>query len=293
MSAEWYYSSKGEQCGPVSFATLAKLANSGNLLPSDYVWTAGMSNWVQGSTIAGLFPTPPPIETTTREADPKHVPLQHTLASKALKAKHKQVARSHFLLSSPMILIAIAGVGIAIGWYLHSLRPKTPIQRLADTLSATDETPFPIPNFGKALTNLTIVQPEIKNASFKYDYALTIGNNLTPYLYFEASVLNKSGQAISDLAFYVRLKDPQRSIPAGDTIVPVNIRSGIEPGEIKTVDFAVPVEMLGYGRESAGSNEILEIAIVNGVRDNLFSGKTLHELYGGSKFATAKRERRE
>lgn len=293
MSAEWYYSSKGEQCGPVSFATLAKLANTGNLLPSDYVWTSGMSNWVQGSTIAGLFPTPPPIESTTREADPKHVPLQHSLASKASKAKHQHVARSHFLLSSPMILIAIAGGGLAIGWYLHSLSPKTPIQKLADTLSATDETPFPIPNFGKALTNLTTSKPEIESATVEYDYALTIGNNLTANLYFEASVSNVSNQAISNIVFYVRLKDPQRTIPAGDTFVPVNIRSGIEPGEKKTIDFVVPVKILGYGRESASPNEILEIAIVTGVRDNLFSGKTLHELYGDSNFVAAKRVRRQ
>lgn len=64
MSAEWYYSSKGEQCGPVSFSKLAKLAKSGRIVPSDYVWTAGMSDWALGATITGLFPTPPPIKSS-------------------------------------------------------------------------------------------------------------------------------------------------------------------------------------------------------------------------------------
>jgi hypothetical protein len=293
MAEEWYYTSKGQQCGPVSFATLAKLANSGHIIPSDYVWQAGMSNWVPGSTITGLFPTPPPIESRTREVESKHAPLQYPVASKSLKSERKNFGRSTFNFSTPMLLIAIAGGGIAIGWFLNTLRLKTPIQKLADSLSAPNQPPFPIPDFGKALKNLTTVQPEIRSATFKFDYELTIGNRLKPNLYFEASVSNISSNAISNLFFYVRLKDPQRSIPAGDAIVPVNIRSGIEPGETKFITFAVPVDTLGYGRDSAGPNEILEIAIVTTSRDEILSGKTLHELYGGSKFAIAKRVRRE
>ncbi len=158
MSAEWYYSSKGGQCGPVSFTTLAQLANSGNLAPTEYVWTAGMSNWAPASTITALFPTPPPIESTTRDAEPKRIPLQYPVASKRLKPKDKNGARSPFLFLSPMILVAIAGGGIAIGWYLHSLRPKTPIQRLADTLSEPNQTPFPIPDLGSAFKTPSAVQ---------------------------------------------------------------------------------------------------------------------------------------
>jgi hypothetical protein len=65
MESEWYYTSKGVRCGPVSFATLIKLAKLGRLVPKDYVWTAGMSDWEFASAIAGLFTTPPPVVAVT------------------------------------------------------------------------------------------------------------------------------------------------------------------------------------------------------------------------------------
>ena len=59
MASDWYYTSIGKQCGPVPLAKLAQLAKSGRLVPTDYVWTEGMSDWALGSTINGLFPNRP------------------------------------------------------------------------------------------------------------------------------------------------------------------------------------------------------------------------------------------
>ena len=46
--------------GPYSRAQLQRLAQSGQLLPTDMVLPAGSSKWVAASSIDGLFPRPKP-----------------------------------------------------------------------------------------------------------------------------------------------------------------------------------------------------------------------------------------
>ena len=56
----WYYTNQGKESGPVSLDELMDLANSGRLLASDYVWTAGMAEWElaeKNNTIGILFDT--------------------------------------------------------------------------------------------------------------------------------------------------------------------------------------------------------------------------------------------
>jgi hypothetical protein len=56
MASEWYYTQNGQQApAPVSSSQLAQLASSGQVQPTDMVWKEGMANWVQASTIKGLF----------------------------------------------------------------------------------------------------------------------------------------------------------------------------------------------------------------------------------------------
>jgi TM2 domain-containing membrane protein YozV/ribosomal protein L12E/L44/L45/RPP1/RPP2 len=55
VSQEWYYSVDGDRQGPVSAADLKKLAEGGNLKPSDLVWKDGMADWAQAKSIKGLF----------------------------------------------------------------------------------------------------------------------------------------------------------------------------------------------------------------------------------------------
>lgn len=58
MSDEWFYMQAGQQVGPVSLARLAELHRNGQLLDSDYVWTAGMSDWVQAAQVKDRFAPP-------------------------------------------------------------------------------------------------------------------------------------------------------------------------------------------------------------------------------------------
>jgi hypothetical protein len=54
--ADWYYAKNGQQKGPISPAELKKLATSGEIAPTDLVFQEGGTQWVEASTVKGLFP---------------------------------------------------------------------------------------------------------------------------------------------------------------------------------------------------------------------------------------------
>ena len=53
-NTEWYYSRGRDRNGPVSAGRLSQLAQSGELLPDDNVWKAGMEGWVPARQIKQL-----------------------------------------------------------------------------------------------------------------------------------------------------------------------------------------------------------------------------------------------
>lgn len=62
MADQWFYSQNGKQSGPaVSFQELQQAAAEGGLLPTDFVWKAGMTEWTPAAKINGLFDSPPPL----------------------------------------------------------------------------------------------------------------------------------------------------------------------------------------------------------------------------------------
>lgn len=63
----WYYSANGQQQGPVGFANLQLMVQTGQLSSSSLVWTNGMSQWLPASQVDGLASTPP----TTQSANEK------------------------------------------------------------------------------------------------------------------------------------------------------------------------------------------------------------------------------
>lgn len=57
MPSEFHYTLQGQQMPtPVSAAELRRLAQSGQLQPTDMVWREGMANWVAAGSIKELFP---------------------------------------------------------------------------------------------------------------------------------------------------------------------------------------------------------------------------------------------
>lgn len=66
MAQDWFYIRDGqEKSGPVSASHLKGLAASGELRPTDLVWTTGMTEWKPAGKIKGLFDTPPPVPVPT------------------------------------------------------------------------------------------------------------------------------------------------------------------------------------------------------------------------------------
>ncbi len=57
MSAEkvWWYAKGGEQFGPHTSSELKTLVSTGQFGPDDMVWKEGLSNWLQASSVKGLF----------------------------------------------------------------------------------------------------------------------------------------------------------------------------------------------------------------------------------------------
>lgn len=53
---QWYYMKDGQQCGPVSEAALIDLFHQGALGASTRVWTRGMEDWHEASTVNALAP---------------------------------------------------------------------------------------------------------------------------------------------------------------------------------------------------------------------------------------------
>ena len=68
MSQEWYYAKGDQKRGPITLDQLRGLARSGELAPSDLVWTEGMADWQQANSLKDLMPptrsTPPPLKAT-------------------------------------------------------------------------------------------------------------------------------------------------------------------------------------------------------------------------------------
>lgn len=59
--ADWFYTNKGTQSGPVDFETLRGMAARGALdAEKDLVWSNGMKDWISAGSVAGLFDQPPP-----------------------------------------------------------------------------------------------------------------------------------------------------------------------------------------------------------------------------------------
>jgi hypothetical protein len=52
----WHIYRRGERVGPVTQIELAYLAKLGHLDAHDFIWCAGMPDWVEAGTVAGLLP---------------------------------------------------------------------------------------------------------------------------------------------------------------------------------------------------------------------------------------------
>src|SRR5258708_3486820 len=55
MADQWYYTSSGQRCGPVSTDELRHQGELGRLQGHDLVWCERLPNWVAASSVEGLL----------------------------------------------------------------------------------------------------------------------------------------------------------------------------------------------------------------------------------------------
>jgi hypothetical protein len=53
-SEQWFYSQNGQQRGPVALEDLRAMLSSGQVMWSEMVWSDGMANWSQASSVGAL-----------------------------------------------------------------------------------------------------------------------------------------------------------------------------------------------------------------------------------------------
>jgi hypothetical protein len=68
--SERYYTSAGQQLGPVTAAQLKQAAQSGLLTPADLVWKDGMPDWVAATKLKGIFDAGAPAHTPAHASAP-------------------------------------------------------------------------------------------------------------------------------------------------------------------------------------------------------------------------------
>jgi len=56
----WYYYRGGIRKGPIEDPTFRQMAATGELEPTDFVWSPGMKEWARAETVPGLLAPPPP-----------------------------------------------------------------------------------------------------------------------------------------------------------------------------------------------------------------------------------------
>ena len=71
--ANWYYEKGNDRFGPMNAREIKRIADSGQLLPSDLVWREGLQGWVEARRVKGLFPDQHP---GSENVSPPPLPLQ-------------------------------------------------------------------------------------------------------------------------------------------------------------------------------------------------------------------------
>ena len=100
MAGDWHYSVSGQRHGPISSSELKRLADNGQLSPTDLIWKEGLTNWMPASSVKGLFtataappPLPPAGQLPTVQEDLKpKVEAAARATADAAKAAMKSVA---------------------------------------------------------------------------------------------------------------------------------------------------------------------------------------------------------
>lgn len=109
METQWYYSRGGGKSGPISGSDLKRLAETGELAPSDLVWRAGMSDWATAASVgvaAEAIPPPLPHSPPAPQSPAAPPPVEAKVTQRASRGKRSRV--------QPHVVIAAVGTLVAL-----------------------------------------------------------------------------------------------------------------------------------------------------------------------------------
>jgi hypothetical protein len=126
VAITWHYSINGKKLGPISSADLKRLADTGELSPSDLVWKEGLGAWVTASNVKGLFSQPSSTVTTEPAVPPiapPQLPPKQQAPQAAVPAEEPSSLGAHGLESLPLHMQRL---GIAVAATLGGLTTFMP-----------------------------------------------------------------------------------------------------------------------------------------------------------------------
>lgn len=134
--AEWFYTNKGMQTGPVDFETLRGMAAKGELdAENDLVWMNGMKEWTAAGKVAGLFDQvhgqtsvkKPDLERESESIEPLEVGACVKRAFELTKRNFGVLflAMISVLAVYFVVVVALSAIDVAMGW-------KSPIESSRD-----------------------------------------------------------------------------------------------------------------------------------------------------------------
>lgn len=119
MAAIWHYRKDGKQYGPVEPNVLKHLANTGQLLPTDFVWKPNLKEWVAASSIKGLFAAANDmVEAATVAGPGRGTSTPPIPQQEPSKTESKQNSTARPLLGRTFFLVGIA-LGVLFTFILH------------------------------------------------------------------------------------------------------------------------------------------------------------------------------
>jgi hypothetical protein len=140
-----YLSRDGQQFGPYSIADLKSLYGSGRVLPTDFLWSQGFSNWLPAAEVLGIaqapVPPPPPeprltpsglaadrsSSSTPRVAEPVRGPATEATTQTVIDGGSFKF--STFLLIVLGLIIPLWPISLPLFWFLAYRSYKKPSVR--------------------------------------------------------------------------------------------------------------------------------------------------------------------
>jgi hypothetical protein len=124
---DWFYSTNGQETGPVEFSVLRTLAATGKIRSSDLVWSQGMASWVLADQVSGLMPQATPVA-----AVPVAVGVVSATSEQRMSPALCQAAISArpWVLFIATVLFVLSALSVVGGFLLISLgaRGKIPVE---------------------------------------------------------------------------------------------------------------------------------------------------------------------